>query len=423
MTPVPQTAFGRTLALLLLLAAFILVGTLLLGGAYRAQSWGELVSTLAQTRLQLIAPVIATLGPDDARRFVDEEYAEQGLTLAARPAAGPPAPIAERLLDHHLRSVLGREVEVRVLHKKNFTLWLRDPQTRGMWLGMPLPPRGGSLLTLFSLWFGLVALIAVLAALGFTRQLTAPLRRLAMLAPQFAHGDPPADFHPGGPRELRALGTALVKAAYQARRLHEERELWLAGVSHDLRTPLARLRFSAEMLPENLDLRAGMIEDIESMDAMLGQFLDYLRLGREEAPELRDVGKLLREMLHRIPGAAAVPVTGELTAAIRPRAFVRAVGNLVLNALRHGATPVRIQLGAHDDMAFVMVYDAGTGFAAERLAALSAPFAQGEAARGGGSGLGLAIAARGVELHGGELYVEHGATGFGVGMRWPAPCS
>lgn len=420
MTPVPRTAFGRTLALLLALAAFILVGTLLLGGAYRARAWADLVGALAESRLELIAPVVATLGPVDARRFVAEEYAGEGLRFAARPEAGAPAPVAERLLDRRLRTGLGTEIEVRVLHDKGLVLWLRAPQTRGLWLGMPLPSRGGHLLPLFSLWLGLIAVIAVLAALWFARQLSAPLRRLAALAPRLARGEPPADFRPGGPCELRALGTALVQAAHQARQLREERELWLAGVSHDLRTPLARLRFSTEMLHEDLDLRAGMIEDIEAMDAMLGQFLDYLRLGREETAEACDLGRLLHEALARLPGAETVAITGDLHARVRPRALARAVGNLVVNALRHGASPVRVCIGTENGQAFVAVHDAGAGFPPERLAALSAPFVQGETARsGGGSGLGLAIAARVAELHGGELQAACDATGFHVGLYWP----
>ena len=420
MTLLPQTAFARTLALLLTLAAFILAGTLLVGGAYRARAWADLVGTLATARLQLIAPIVATLGPADAARFVAEEYAPEGLRLAVQPSGTQPAPFAERLLGQRLRATLGQAVEMRVLRDPDLVLWLRAPQTGGRWLAMPVPRRGEGVLAVYAVWFGVIAVIATLAALWFARQLSAPLRRLAAAAPALAQGDPPADLQPGGPRELRALGDALLHAARLARQLHEERELWLAGVSHDLRTPLARLRFAAEMLPDTLDLRAGMIEDVEAMDAMLGQFLDYLRLGRDEPVATCDVAALARTTLARFPDEATAHVAGELRAEVRPHALGRAIANLVTNAWRHGAPPVRLRVGIDHGEAFVVVHDEGAGFAAQRLANLSAPFVQGEATRSGaGSGLGLAIAARAAQMHGGELRAGRDDDGFWVGLYWP----
>lgn len=420
MTLPPQTAFGRTLALLLALAAFILAGTVSLAGIYRARAWTDLVATLAQTRLQLIAPIVATLGPADAARFVAHEYADAGLELRREPAGGVESPVAERLLARSLAPRLDAGIDIAVRRDPGLTLWLRAPQTDRWWLGMRLPTRNGRVLPVFVAWLGVIALIAALAALWFARALTLPLRRLAALAPALADGElPEPSAIGGGPREVRALGAALLAAAEQARQARDERELWLAGVSHDLRTPLARLRFSAEMLPEELDLRASMIDDIEAMDAILGQFLDYLRLGREEAIEARDVGALLREAIGRMPDAQAVAIEGELTAPVRPQALWRGIGNLVLNALRHGAPPVRVEIGSDDGSAFVAVRDGGDGFEPTQLGALSAPFVQGEAARSGGTGLGLAIATRVARLHGGGLRARRDAMGFEVALHWP----
>lgn len=421
MTPAPRSAFGRTFVLLLTLSIFVMVGTVVMVGAYRARSWGALTSQLALTRLRLIEPVIATLGPRDAPRFVAEEYAGMGLVLADHVPDAFAAPIAQRVLSRHLLPALGPGGELRVRHEGGLVLWLRSPQTQGLWLGMPLRMRSVHMLAATALWLLLIAFITLVAALLFARHLTTPLRRLAELAPALAEGKVPVDYRPSGTTEVRRLGDALLAAAREARHLREERELWLAGVSHDLRTPLARLRVSAEMLPEDLDLRAGIIEDIEDMDALIGQFLDYLRLYRDEPISEVDVAALLREALDRLPATArAVDVDGALHAAVRPHAVTRAVVNLVLNGLRHGRAPVRVTVGTRDGTGWVAVTDRGPGVSAEAFAHLTAPFVQGDRARvAGGTGLGLAIVARVAALHGGTVRATRGPEGFRVELAWP----
>lgn len=416
----PQSAFGRTLALLLSVSACIVLGTVLLGGAYRAQSWAELCAELAVARLRLITPVIATLGTADAARFIAEEYAGTGLVLMPEPGPGPSAPVAQRLIARRLGTTLAGSGELSVRHGNPAMLWLRAPGTGGHWLGMPLPARSGRALLGIVSWLIVILLIAQVAALRFARQLTAPLRRLADLAPALVRGTVPLDYRPAGPTEVRRLGESLLAAAHESQRLREERELWLAGISHDLRTPLARLRLSAELLPESLDLRSGIIEDIGEMDVMLGQFLDYLRLGREEATAPTDLAALLHHTLARLPEPGMVAITGSLCAEVRPQAMARAVTNLVLNARRHGSPPVRITLDRQENRACIAVHDGGAGFAPERLQTLAEPFTQGDDARSrGGSGLGLAIAARVAALHGGGLQSERTPEGFTMRLCWP----
>lgn len=427
MTLVPRTAFGRTFVLLLTVSVVIMAGTVALVGAYRARNWGALTAELALTRLRLIEPVIDTLGPRDAPRFVAEEYAAMGLVLSRRVPFGRAAPLARRLLARHLRAELGAGGELRVRRGRPLMLWLRTPQTHGLWLGMPLPTRNVRVLALTALWLLLIAFIALVGALLFARQHTAPLRRLALFAPALARGEVPADYRPSGTVEVRQLGEALLAAAHESKHLREERELWLAGVSHDLRTPLARLRFSAEMLPEDLDLRAGIIEDIEHLDTLIGQFLDYLRLGREEAVAEADVAALLRDALARIRGGEAVEVTGELRAPVRPQALSRAVTNLVVNGLKYGRPPVQVRVARRDGVARVAVTDHGAGLPDAEFRRLTVPFVQGDTARAaGGTGLGLAIVARVVALHSGELRALSGPDGFTVELTWPlakAPAS
>jgi two-component system osmolarity sensor histidine kinase EnvZ len=209
------------------------------------------------------------------------------------------------------------------------------------------------------------------------------------------------------------------------RQIEQDRAVLLAGVSHDLRTPLARLRLGIEVGTSDETARQGMVDDIEEMDRIISQFLDFARAGDDSPLEICDPGDIIatvvarqqraghdvrfqREELPRIP--------------LRSTAFERMIGNLVDNALRHGAAPVEISVRSGDAALVVEVCDRGPGIPPDRVEYLKRPFTRGDPARSGvpGAGLGLAIVERIARLHGGTLELE-ARSGGGTTARVTIP--
>ncbi len=193
-------------------------------------------------------------------------------------------------------------------------------------------------------------------------------------------------------------------------RLVEDRTEALAAMSHDLRTPLSRLKLRAGFLPEGED-RARMEADIVEMEAMVGRTLDYIREGRDAEPSRpTDLAAVLQTLASDAADAGhdvAYEGPARVVLPLRRLAAKRALSNLVDNAVSHGAPPVRLRARDEGGQIVVEISDAGRGIAPEDRARALAPFVQLDPARGrGGSGLGLAIATRFAEASGGALALE-----------------
>lgn len=292
-------------------------------------------------------------------------------------------------------------------------LWVRAAPPGEGWVGIPVmregqPLRRGLLLSLIAIG----ALVLAAAAL-FARSLTRPLRMLVDAAPGIVAGEPP----PAPPRfaseDILELQRALADAAERTRAAARDRELMLAGISHDMRTPLARLRYALALEDHGVDAaaREGMERDIEELDGIVGQFIDYVRDGRDEPLETVDLAALLRALVadEARQGRAwqlSSPVEARLIG--RPLALRRALANLFDNAARHGAAPFQIELTADGGDWRLMVADRGPGVPEAALSGLGRPFHRVDRARGAsGSGLGLASVARVAALHGGALVLRN----------------
>ena len=280
-------------------------------------------------------------------------------------------------------------------------------------------------------WGVIVLLLALLGAWLAVARVNRPLRALTRAASQMGRGRVPAPVEATGPEEISTLAAAFNQMASDIKRQDDERALLLAGVSHDLRTPLARIRLGLEMLEEKGDgaLKSGMIEDIEDIDAAIDQFLDFARLAEAEAPVAEgDLNAIVRSVVERREHSGR-PVTMQLAPLpplpLRPTAVQRLVANLVDNALRHSGTAVEVATAVEPGRVAIEVLDRGPGIPPEQAERMLQPFTRLEGARTGpGTGLGLAIVDRIARMHGGAVRLlprEGGGLRARVELPLPAP--
>jgi two-component system OmpR family sensor kinase len=267
--------------------------------------------------------------------------------------------------------------------------------------------------------------IAVLSLLAWavTRRISRPIRDLALVATRTRLGAR-QPIPKSGPREVQELAGALESMQERILVQAENRSAMLGAIAHDLGTPLSRIAFWVEQLPDDARLRAEA--DIDEMRAMLKAALSFTRDGREGTPhEKLDLGSLIESLVDDL-AAAGTPVTVEPgpRAVVRgdPSALRRLFANLIENAVRYGER-ARLSWSLAEGKVDVVVEDDGPGFDLSRAEALFAPFVRGEASRNretGGTGLGLAIVRSITEAHGGEVTLENRLGGGRVRVQLPA---
>src|SRR5208337_1645481 len=267
---------------------------------------------------------------------------------------------------------------------------------------------------LFVMWVvGVAALVFAIAALFMRNQVRA-IRRLAAAAEAFGLGRDADPIKPEGALEVRRAATAFNRMQERIRRFLVQRTEMLAGVSHDLRTPLTRLRLALAMLPARDDLRedvAEMTADVAEMERMIGAYLAFARGEGTEQAEPVDLSALLEDVAARARrGGAdiALDVPAELTLHLRADAARRAITNLVDNARRHARHVVLAAAPQGQRGVQVTVDDDGPGIPPEQREAVFRPFESGAI---DGTGLGLTIARDIVRAHGGDIVLEESPLG------------
>lgn len=244
--------------------------------------------------------------------------------------------------------------------------------------------------------------VVILAtAVLLARRLSQPLERLAGAAQHLGSGHWPEPVPEQGPHELAALARSFNQMGLQVRELLANRTTLLAGISHDLRTPLARLQLALAMLPPQGDpeLVQGMQRDVDEMNRLIGQFLEISRGLGEARLEWVDVREALRELSDNARRGGAVVQwqdAGPCRMQVHKMALCRIVANLLDNAVRYGAgAPVELEYRRDGDSLRITVLDRGPGIPEAEREAVFRPFHRLEQSRSmqtGGSGLGLAIA-------------------------------
>jgi len=317
-----------------------------------------------------------------------------------------------RDLENRLREQMGEGTELRVAPGRGLLFVRVVAGGTGYWIGFPLPRHPSEDEPVHAIVWSL-ALAAVLlgAAFLFARYIARPLRDLNSAVERVGRGEMPSPLPESGPSEIATLNRGFNVMTRNLRQLEQDRALLLAGVSHDLRTPLARLRLGIEMNERDADAREGMVDDIEEMDRIIGQFLDFARGGAEIPPEPVDANELVRacvERYHRA-GSELVFRPGHVPQVrLRKIAFSRLVANLIDNAISYGAPPVEVTTSQLGDEFVLEIADRGPGIDPADVARVKQPFARGSSARSNangvaGAGLGLAIVERIARMHGGRF--------------------
>ena len=259
-------------------------------------------------------------------------------------------------------------------------------------------------------WLGGGLALLVLALVGasmIASNLSRPLGAIAAAAGEVGRGQAPAPLAESGPREMRTVSRAFNRMAGDLAAMERERAMVLAGISHDLRTPLSRLRLALEMSGADKASAEGMGADMEEIDKVIAQFLAFAR-GEDEAQTVGDLDSLIREVAEgyqKREQAVSFQPAGIAPLRFAPLAISRAVSNLVDNAIRYAPGPIEIQARESPGRVVIEVLDHGPGVPASEAERLKRPFTRLDESRGGlgGAGLGLAIVDRIARAHGGSL--------------------
>ena len=412
----PRSAAMRTTVLVLFIVLFSLFMSLWF-------FWRTLYLPEIQQHARYLAVELDILNDPDLRIYHQGEMVNPqiwlkdrvGLEYITDPAEFPNVRekvIAEfftNQIEKKLAKELGiQNVTVYFQFKPSPRIWIQTPEMQGNWAREPLKTYANYSPELVIAWLLGTPLIAAIIILTLVRQLNRPLRRLQNAANSYTRqGTAPYLETNHGPQEIRQVNQAFNRMIYSLDQTERDRRIMLAGISHDLRTPLTRIRLSAEMMPDEDFFKEGLIYDVEDMDAILDQFISYMRDGSDEEPQPTDINSLLQELVvqfkplnirfspHELPIIEA-----------RSLSLKRLIGNLINNAKRYGAEPIDISAQMQDTRILIRVADHGEGIPEDQIDDLMQPFVRGNAARTvQGSGLGLAIVKRIVDIHQGELLI------------------
>lgn len=306
-----------------------------------------------------------------------------------------------------LRSMAGNEVNARMGDSEANT-WIRfvaGGQPYWLVVSAGRPPFPVPLLT----WVVIALVVSSGGAYLLIARLNRRLHAVVQASRAIGRGDIPAAIAVEGPEEIQELSRGFNQMSEGLQKLDAERRLMLAGISHDLRSPLVRLRLNIELGRPELTCAAAdsMVRDIKEIDAILGQFLEFARDESDESAQQSDLNAIISEVCagYRLSGHDVKTVLGPVGLAnLRPVAVRRLISNLVDNGLRYGEKELEVATSRNDDHIVLSVADRGPGIRTGSPDAMIKPFAREDVSRSKpGSGLGLTMVDKIARAHGGSV--------------------
>lgn len=416
MNLLPRTLLARSFLLMVMLIMLAFAASVAIFRHVEQEPRSQQMAQLVVSVVNLTRAAVLSAAPEWRSALLSELAESEGLLVQmTEPGdtleALPDRPPILREMKEKVRASLGGNTRFAAQHNGVEALWVSffigDEE---FWVALPRERIEHPVSEVLLIWGGVVLALALLGAYFIARQVAHPLRQLAQAAQQVGRGATPQPLPERGAQEIVAVSHAFNQMSADLAADERERALVLAGISHDLRTPLARVRLAAEMSSDEA-LRKGLAADVEQMDAVIRQFLDYARLDENEAAVPADLPELVRETAQPF-AAQAKSFTLDLQPlqplAVRPLLLKRALANLLDNAVKYGGGEIAVRLAQDGGCVILEVADRGEGIPAAQREMAKRPFVRLESARSDatGSGLGLAIVERATRLHGGEFHLE-----------------
>lgn len=412
----PRTLLARTFLLLALLVLLSTAAWLSLFRYIDAEPRARETAQLAASAVNLIRASLFAAAPDKRLALLTDFSTHEGIRLLpAEPedkVEAMPDSRFHQLLQRELSQRLGAATRVAASVDGESGFWvsfrLDDNDEEEYWLVLPRERASRNFAAHWLSWSLLAVILALAVAWWIASRISRPLKAMARSVEAVGRGQTPESLAEDGAEELGRLAKAFNTMASDLERHEKDRSEVLAGISHDLRTPLTRLRLEAELSVTDESARQAVVADIEQMETVISQFMDYARTESGEPPCAADLGALIGELAERqgyVGRALPVDIQALPEMMLRPKAINRALTNLVDNAWKYGGGDVRLRAGVVDGAIHIDVSDRGPGIPETEAERLKRPFARLETARtnASGTGLGLAIVERIARLHGGHL--------------------
>ncbi len=430
MTLFPKGAFGRTAIfsaglLLLNLLAYILVTAFFVVKPNNEMLMKQIVNEINMLRLLDQRSVDLNLLREiqketDIQWYNIHDALDLGLNLAE-----PYDNLSEAFSEY-----FNGEAKVRVEHTDKIYYWVNHPDYPNIWFRILIIPIDYRVYLTPVIYVLTIFVLSVLGGWLLARQLHRPLKRLEVAAKVIGRGEYPERLEHHGASEVIQVTQAFNQMVRNIRRLEEDRSLLLAGISHDLRTPITRIRLAAEFLQAaDEETQQGIIADTEDMEAIIEQFIAFVRDGQDDEKVEVDLNEIILQIvgvqqLHqRSIETDLLPLPSYQ---VKPLGIKRVIDNLIENAFRYGKPPVLIQSRTELDTIVISIIDQGAGIPESEIDQLFEPFVRGEKARtDSGSGLGLSIVKRIMEMHDGRIEMrhlkqhDHSTSGFEVRLIFP----